>query len=108
MSRVVCHTCNQPGHKAPECPNKSERNNAADATRGKEVQRKGLGVKPDPKPKNANWVAVDAGCPVVKGMVNGMTCDFAPDTGAEITVVPGWRARCSRITYRSVVLLGDQ
>ncbi len=87
--RIVCYSCNQPGHKSPDCPTRSDRSAPADTNKANEASRRGLGVKSDPKPKIANWVAVDAGSPVVRGKVNGMDCDFAPDTGAEIAVVPG-------------------
>jgi len=47
----------------------------------------------------------------VKGMVNGMACNFAPDTGAEITVVPGclvYESQMLQGCIQSMVLLGDQ
>ncbi len=38
---------------------------------------------------NASLVAVQEGASHVKGIVNGMNCLIVPDTGAEITIVPG-------------------
>ncbi len=84
-SGVVCYSCHQPGHKAPECPNKSQ------GYQKEQVKSEGyrkLGLKSGSKP-NTNWVAVEENTPVVKGRVNDVECSIIPDTGAEVTVVPG-------------------
>ncbi len=38
---------------------------------------------------NTNWVSVRNGAPHVMGFVNGTKCKIVPDTGAEISIVPG-------------------
>ncbi len=38
---------------------------------------------------NTNWVAVRECSSYVEGFVNGTKCQIVPDTGAEITIVPG-------------------
>ncbi len=85
---IVCHTCREPGHKSPDCPNrgKSEpsENNESRSESGKK-----LNLKKSGKTYNTNWVAVRERSSYVDGIVNGTKCQIVPDSGAEITIVPG-------------------
>jgi len=76
---IVCFTCNTPGHKSPDCPNR----NGSGGDPNKTVV-----VKKNRKVHNTNWVAVLDGASHVVGEVNGFECQIVPDTGAEITIVP--------------------
>ena len=102
---IVCYSCQQPGHKAPDCPNRTER---APREQGKAAEggRKYLGLKTGNKPLNASWVAVTAGTPVVSGKVNDIICEIVPDTGAEITVVPGCLVYESQILPDTIEVRG--
>ncbi len=42
-----------------------------------------------PPAKKVNWMAVNNESKWVEGEVNGFTCTIAPDTGAEVMIVPG-------------------
>ena len=48
-----------------------------------------LNLRKSNKTYNANWVAVHEKGSYVLGEVNGTECQIVPDTGAEITFVPG-------------------
>ncbi len=86
-SNVVCYSCNQNGHKANECPTKTEQQSSKHATKTDSAP-KSLTIKPGSRPRNANMVADGTDYPLIDGKVNGLACKFAPDTGAQITVVP--------------------
>ncbi len=83
---VVCYSCNEPGYKEPECPNRGRNfgNNKSDKNEYKKVD-----VKKGSSTYNTNWVAVQDGDAHVEGIVNGLQCQIVPDTGAETTIVPG-------------------
>ncbi len=99
-SRVVCFTCNQSGHKSPECPTKGDKNTQNSNSKSSDSTQKNLGIRSGSKPKHNNWLAVGTDFPLVEGKVNGLKCTIAPDTGAEITVVPG------NLVYESQLLPG--
>ena len=88
-SRVVCFTCNQSGHKSPECPNKLENNTQNAHSKSSDSTHRNLGNRSGSKPKHTNWLAVGSNFTLIEGKVNGFKCEIAPDTGTEITVVPG-------------------
>ncbi len=83
---IVCCTCNTPGHKSPDCPNK---NQSGQGNKGESrVDNKQIVVKRGSRTYNTSWIAVQNGASHVDGMVNGFPCQIVPDTGAEITIVP--------------------
>ncbi len=86
-SGIVCYTCNTPGHKSPDFPNKSK---PAQGNRPNDnkVDSKSIVVKRGSRTYNANWIAVQDGASHVDGMINGLPCQIVPDTGAEITIAP--------------------
>ncbi len=85
--RVVCYSCNEPGHKVPDCPHRGKQGSSGAKSDGK--SDKNVEVKKGRRTYNANLVAVQEGTSHVKGLVNGLECLIVPDTGAEITIVPG-------------------
>ncbi len=89
VPRVVCYSCNEPGHKVPECPYRNRTNGGNNSKFESKLDNKKVDVKKGSRTYNASLVAVQEGASHVKGMVNGMDCLIVPDTGAEITIVPG-------------------
>ncbi len=81
----MCYTCREPGHKSPDCPNKLK----SESAENKYEPGKKLNLKKIGRTYNTNWVAVREKSPYVEGFVNGTKCQIVPDTGAEITIVPG-------------------
>ena len=63
----------QPGHKAPDCPKKKNKQG-------------GLNLTPGEKPKFVNWVAVTSTSETIPGKINGFTTDLVVDMGTEITM----------------------
>ncbi len=88
FQNVVCYTCREPGHKLPDCPNK-RKCESVDSSESKSESGKKLNLKKSGRTYNANWVAVRERSSYVQGFVNGTKCQIVPDTGAEITIVPG-------------------
>ena len=82
----MCYTCREPGHKSPDCPNKLK----SESAENKHELGKKLNLKKIGRTYNTNWVAVREKSPYVEGFVNGTKCQIVPDTGAEITIVPGF------------------
>ena len=77
QSHLVCYSCNQVGHRSTECPNKSSQ--FSGVKNNDQTNVKKLGVKAGFAPKNASWVVVGSDFPFVKGKVNGLDCQIAPD-----------------------------
>ncbi len=83
---IVCSSCNTPGHKSPDCPNKNKfAPNSKSENKGDNKQ---IVVKRGSRTYNTSWIAAQEGASHVDGMVDGLPCQIVPDTGAEITVVP--------------------
>ncbi len=55
---------------------------------------------------NTNWVSVRNGAPHVIGFVNGSQCKIVPDTGAEISIVPGCLVYGDQLTGEQVDVKG--
>ncbi len=87
LPSIVCFTCHEVGHKSPDCPTKRSDNSSNSSDSRSENGRK-LNVKRG-RTYNTSWVAVRDGSRHVEGYVNGTKCRIVPDTGAEITIVPG-------------------
>ncbi len=86
---VTCYACRQSRHKSWECPNKQQNSGSAGAQNAPEVDKK-VNVKAGGTPtKSINWLAVQVISKWVDGEVNCFKYIIAPDTGAEVTVVPG-------------------
>ncbi len=58
------------------------------------------------KTYNTNWVSVQNGAPHVSGFVNGTQYKIVPDTGAEISIVPGCLVFDDQLTGEMVVVKG--
>ncbi len=107
QSRLVCYSCNQVGHRSTECPNKPDKSSQFSSVKNNDQTNvKKLGVKVGSAPKIANWVAVGSDFRLVKGKVNGLDCPIAPDTGAEVTIVPGTLVYESQMLPDTVVVRG--
>ncbi len=87
-SGIVCFTCHEPGHKSPDCPTKKFNENSDHKSDRNTISGNKAGVKKT-RTYNNNWVSVKNGVPHVMGFVNGTRCKIVPDTGAEISIVPG-------------------
>ncbi len=87
LHSIVCYTCREPGHKAPDCPNRGKSEPSENESRSESGKK--LNLKKSGKTYNTNWVAVRERSSYVEGIVNGMKCQIVPDTGAEITIMPG-------------------
>ncbi len=87
-SGIVCFTCHEPGHKSPDCPTKKFNENSDHKSDRNTISGNKAGVKKT-RTYNNNWVSVKNGAPHVMGFVNGTRCKIVPDTGAEISIVPG-------------------
>ena len=90
---IVCYTCREPGHKSPDCPKRKQKPDG-----------KGDGVKR--KTYNASWVAVRDHPSHAFGSVNGTKCEIVPDTGAEISIVPGCLVWEDQLTGDTVEVRG--
>ncbi len=55
---------------------------------------------------NNNWVSIRSGAPYVTGFVNGSQCKIVPDTGAEISIVPGCLVYGDQLTGEQVDVKG--
>jgi len=98
---VVCYTCHEPGHKSPDCPGRKSNDSNSDSR----PDNRRSGVKKS-RTYNTNWVSVRNGSPHVYGFVNGTRCQIVPDTGAEISVVPGCLVFGDQLTGESVEVCG--
>ncbi len=97
-SSIVCFTCHEPGHKSPDCPTKKS-GGSSDTRSEKAGVRRG-------RTFNTNWVSVRNGAPHVMGFVNGTKCKIVPDTGAEISIVPGCLVYGDQLTGEQVEVRG--
>ena len=102
---VVCYSCREPGHKAPDCPNKSKERSGSSGSSSRVVvcyncQEEGhkaneceykktnvKKVKAEPKPVKKVWCNAKKEH-VLEGEVNGSKINMLLDTGAGISVVP--------------------
>ncbi len=90
---IVCYSCREPGHKSPDCPKRKSKSDG-----------KSDGVKR--KTYNASWVAVRDHPSHTFGFVNGTKCEIVPDTGAEISIVPGCLVYEDQLTGDTVEVRG--
>ncbi len=97
-SSIVCFTCHEPGHKSPDCLTKKS-GGSSDTRSEKAGVRRG-------RTFNTNWVSVRNGAPNVMGFVNGTKCKIVPDTGAEISIVPGCLVYGDQLTGEQVEVRG--
>ncbi len=100
---IVCFTCHEPGHKSPDCPTK--KNNDSGNSDSRSENSKKAGVRKN-RTYNTNWVSVRNGAPHVFGFVNGTKCKNVPDTGAEISIVPGCLVYGDQLTGEQVDVKG--
>ncbi len=100
---IVCFTCHEPGHKSPDCPTK--KNNDSGNSDSRSENSKKAGVRKN-RTYNTNWVSVRNGAPHVFGFVNGTKCKIVPDTGAEISIVPGCLVYGDQLTGEQVEVKG--
>ncbi len=85
-----CYICHRPWHKSYDCPDRKSQKPGEPS--------KGASSKPgQPQPKRANWAAVGQNNNSLLGEVNGIQCHIIPDTGAEITIVPGHLVLASQL-----------
>ncbi len=101
-SSIVCYTCHEPGHKSPECPYKKGNDSGSDS---RPVSSNKAGVRKG-RTYIANWVSVRNGAPHVMGFVNGIICKIVPDTGAEISIVPGCLVYGDQLTGEHIEVKG--
>ncbi len=101
---IICYTCQEPGHKSPDCPTKKSDNNG-NSSDGRSISGNKAGVR-NRKTYNTHWVSVQNGAPHVSGFVNGTQCKIVPDTGAEISIVPGCLVFDNQLTGEMVVVKG--
>ncbi len=105
MKPIVFYFCDQPGHKAPDCPKKRWKDNGT-GDKSNQANPKSLCVRQGDRPKKCNWVAATANCGTVSGKVNGLQTEFVVDTGAEITVVPGNLVYENQLLPESIEIVG--
>ncbi len=101
---IVCFTCHEPGHKSPDCPTRKS-NESSDHRSDRNHGNNRAGVKKT-RTFNTNWVSVENGAPHVMGFVNGTRCKIVPDTGAEISIVPGCLVYGDQLTGELVDVKG--
>ncbi len=101
---IICYTCQEPGHKSPDCPTKKS-DNYGNSSDGRSISGNKAGVR-NRKTYNTHWVSVQNGAPHVSGFVNGTQCKIVPDTGAEISIVPGCLVFDDQLTGEMVVVKG--
>ncbi len=102
---IVCYTHREPGHNSLDCPNKSKGQSTEINDNSSNSGKKSI-LKTSSRTFNASWIAMCEGASHVEGFVNGTKCQIVPDTGAEITIVPGCLVLEHQLTAEKVFVKG--